>query len=236
MNQEKLQYFKHKLLQEKQNIRQSIADMEDRGMDTSLGDSISELSTYDQHPGDVGSEMFERSKDFALREYDRINLEAIDDALLRMENGKYGYCDTCGEEIAQERLEAIPFTTICKRCKEEKEEHKMSLRPVEEDVLEPPFERTYNDGTSDVGFDGEDSWQAVAHWQEDAPESEAGSYYGPEDMETEQTGAVEEVEDIPYEVGDDGVIYQNFTGMDDESSPAEKIDVGIEHREPRGSG
>lgn len=233
MNQKKLQYFKQKLLLEKEEIRNSISRMEKGGLEMALEDSISELSTYDQHPGDVGSEMFERSKDLALREADRIKLEAIDDALLRMHNGKYGLCDTCGKEISMERLEAIPYTTVCKDCKEKRETHpKKSVRPVEEDVLEAPFERTFNDGTSDVMFDGEDSWQTVAHWQENAPEAEAGAYYGPEDMEAENIGSVEEVDDIPYEVGDDGVIYENFTGVDDESSPAEKIDVGYQHRGP----
>ncbi len=218
-------------------MRDSVSAIEEGGLEMALEDSISELSSYDQHPGDIGSEVFERSKDMALREADYINLEAIDDALLRMKNGKYGFCDTCGQEIPLERLEVIPFTTICKECKEIRESNpRNSIRPVEEDVLAPPFARTYNDRTGDVGFDGEDSWQSVAHWQEDTPESEAGSYYGPQDMETEQNGPVEEVDDIPYEVGDDGIIYQNFTGMDDESAPAEKIDVGIEHREPRGSG
>lgn len=236
MDQEKLQYFKQKLLKEKADIRNSISTMEEEGLGMALEDSISELSTYDQHPGDVGTEMFERSKDLALREADRIELEAIDDALLRIENGKYGYCDTCGKEIPVERLEVIPYTTICKDCKEKRESYpKNSIRPVEEDVLEAPFERTFNDGTGDVMFDGEDSWQAVACRQENAPEAEAGAYYGPSDMETEHIGAVEEVEDIPYEIGDDGVIYENFTGMDDESSPGEKIDVGIEHREVDGS-
>lgn len=224
-------------MKEKQQLRESVASIEEGGLNEALEDSISELSTYDQHPGDIGSEVFERSKDMSLREADRIKLEAVDDALMRMENGKYGYCDTCGREIAPERLEAIPYTTICKECKEKKESGPdSSVRPVEEDVLEPPFERSFNDRTGDVMFDGEDSWQTVARWQENAPEAEAGSYFGPGDMETEQTGKVEEVDDIPYEVGDDGIIYENFTGMDDESSPGEKVDVGIEHSESRGSG
>lgn len=227
-----MQYFKQRLLKEKEDLRKSISSIEKDRLDVALEDSTGELSTYDQHPADVGSEIFERSKDLALREADRIKLETIDDALMRIENGKYGVCDTCGKEISAERLEALPYTTICKECKENWERRsKMSVRPVEEDVLNPPFERSFNDGTSEIMFDGEDSWQTVAHWQENAPETGIGSYYGSGDMEAEDIGYVEEVDNIPYEVGDDGQIYKNFKGRDDESSPAEQIDVGIEHTE-----
>jgi hypothetical protein len=43
----------------------------------------------------------------------------------------------------------------------------------------------------------------------------------------EDRGSVDEVDNIPYEVGEDGVFYKNFRGVDDESSPEKKIDVGV---------
>lgn len=211
MDQKQLQYFKQKLLKERASREDSVFNLEENGLSLSFAGAISELSTYDQHPGDVGTEMFERSKDIALRGATCSEIKAIDDALLRVDNGKYGYCETCGNEIDKERLEAIPFTTVCKVCKEEEEsQFTGKARPVEEDVLEPPFARTFNDGTGDVMFDGEDSWQAVARWQEDAPMSGAGSYYGPLDMDNEHIGVVERVEGIPCQVGEDGVIYEEF--------------------------
>ncbi|NBZ86150.1 TraR/DksA family transcriptional regulator [Stagnihabitans tardus] len=43
-------------------------------------------------------------------------LRAISAALARIEAGDYGFCQTCGAEIAQARLDAVPFTPFCKDC------------------------------------------------------------------------------------------------------------------------
>jgi RNA polymerase-binding transcription factor DksA len=43
-------------------------------------------------------------------------LEQIDHALLKLERNVYGKCETCHDEIANERLEALPFTAYCKNC------------------------------------------------------------------------------------------------------------------------
>lgn len=47
--------------------------------------------------------------------YERL-IEDLADALTRAEAGLYGLCEVCGEPIAAERLEALPFTTLCIRC------------------------------------------------------------------------------------------------------------------------
>jgi DnaK suppressor protein len=51
----------------------------------------------------------------------RAELDAIDRALLRIEEGDYGRCEDCGELIPVERLEALPTTTTCVQCSEERE-------------------------------------------------------------------------------------------------------------------
>jgi len=48
-------------------------------------------------------------------------LKAIDDALERMRNGTYGICEVCGKEIEEERLEAVPWTTLCIQHAKEQE-------------------------------------------------------------------------------------------------------------------
>ncbi|MEW5899713.1 MAG: conjugal transfer protein TraR, partial [Bacillota bacterium] len=62
-----------------------------------------------------------------------------------------------------------------------------------------------------------------------AEQADAGAYYGESELTIEDRGYVEEVENIPYEIGDDGVIYRSFRGFDNERAPTERIDVGIEH-------
>jgi DnaK suppressor protein len=48
-------------------------------------------------------------------------LYKINEALARLEDGTYGYCFECGEEIAQQRLRALPFALRCKDCEEARE-------------------------------------------------------------------------------------------------------------------
>ena len=53
-----------------------------------------------------------------LRQTDAKILQAIDEALLRIDKGAFGLCRDCGEPIAEARLNAIPWTRVCITCKE----------------------------------------------------------------------------------------------------------------------
>lgn len=231
MRREQMEVFRQRLLQEREKLSERI-DFIDQGLMESMEDSLSELSTYDNHPADIGSEMFERSKDFSLRESAMITTAVVDQALERIDEGAYGVCEVCGKNIDMERLDAIPSTTLCRKCKEAQEKipHR-DKRPAEEDVLGKPFARTFTDATGAIIYDGEDAWQDVARYSETTDEwSRGGSYYGYSEFDiVDDRGAVEEVDNIPYEVGDDGVFYKNFRGVDDEGTPTEIIDVGMQH-------
>lgn len=53
-----------------------------------------------------------------LKQTDAKILQAIDEALVRIDKGAYGVCRDCGEPIAEPRLNAIPWTRVCISCKE----------------------------------------------------------------------------------------------------------------------
>ena len=53
-----------------------------------------------------------------LKQTDAKILQAIDEALMRIEKGSFGVCKDCGEPIAEARLNAIPWTRVCITCKE----------------------------------------------------------------------------------------------------------------------
>ena len=53
-----------------------------------------------------------------LKQTDAKILQAIDEALMRIEKGTFGICSDCGEPIAEARLNAIPWTRVCITCKE----------------------------------------------------------------------------------------------------------------------
>jgi RNA polymerase-binding transcription factor DksA len=91
----------------------------DRETETGIGSesenaSISELASNDQHQGDIGTETFEREKDFSLLEQLESEINDLDAALRKIDEGTYGRCEVCGREIEPERLEAMPGTRTCR--------------------------------------------------------------------------------------------------------------------------
>lgn len=89
------------------------------GLDEEQSESSGELADYDQHPGDMGTETFERTKELAVRDQLEAQLADVDAALARIEAGEYGRCEACGKEIEPERLEARPATRYCLEHQEE---------------------------------------------------------------------------------------------------------------------
>ncbi|HYP22361.1 MAG TPA: TraR/DksA C4-type zinc finger protein [Actinomycetota bacterium] len=86
--------------------------IDDPGVETQE-DSLSELTTADQHPADVGSETFERTKNLSLQEDVDGRLADVDRALEKLDAGTFGTCETCGNPIPDERLEAVPGARYC---------------------------------------------------------------------------------------------------------------------------
>src|SRR5690625_463671 len=77
------------------------------GLQSAMRDTTGELSSYDNHPADMGTELFERGKDIALNEHAEKELEEINSALHALDEGTYGICTICGTDIPFERLEAV---------------------------------------------------------------------------------------------------------------------------------
>jgi len=65
----------------------------------------------------------DRDRELALMlaDREREKLTRVDDALKRIENGTYGICESCEEEIDRDRLAAMPFTKLCLSCQEDLE-------------------------------------------------------------------------------------------------------------------
>ena len=72
--------------------------------------------------GDQASAEIDRNFMLKLKGRERKLLAKIDEAIEKIDNGTYGICEGCGEEINLKRLEARPVTTMCIECKTEQEE------------------------------------------------------------------------------------------------------------------
>jgi DnaK suppressor protein len=72
-------------------------------------------------PGETAEVDIQEDIEFALIQMKAETLNKINEALARLEEGTYGHCFECGEEIAQPRLRALPFAVRCKDCEEARE-------------------------------------------------------------------------------------------------------------------
>lgn len=87
--------------------------------------TISEMTDHSDNypdPTDRAAAESDRSFELRIRDRERKLLNKIKEADERIDNGTYGICDECGDEIASERLEARPVTTYCIECKTRQEQ------------------------------------------------------------------------------------------------------------------
>ncbi|MFO7274772.1 MAG: TraR/DksA C4-type zinc finger protein, partial [Bacillota bacterium] len=103
-----IEALRQMLLEERAAYQRQVAMIEETSLGTSQRELLQEDSMVDNHPADLGTETFERSKDVGLRRLLLRRIHEIDDALERMAAGTYGICEECGQPIDPERLKAFP--------------------------------------------------------------------------------------------------------------------------------
>jgi RNA polymerase-binding transcription factor DksA len=94
-----------------EGVRDAFAD--EHLHDESESESLSELSHFGQHQADTGTETFEREKDLSILERVEAELNDVEHALSRLDEGTYGLCEACSQPIGDARLEAIPTARFC---------------------------------------------------------------------------------------------------------------------------
>ena len=83
---------------------------------------MSDLKENMPDPADRATLESDRNFTLRIRDRERKLIGKIKDALERIENKTYGICESCGEEISQDRLKARPVTTLCINCKKRQED------------------------------------------------------------------------------------------------------------------
>lgn len=104
--------FRARLEEERQRVLDAIDNIH-RENPGSLGDEADEPTYSDNHPGDVATITFDREMATTLEDNSSHVLAEIDGALARIEAGTFGACEACGEPVGEERLEALPWATLC---------------------------------------------------------------------------------------------------------------------------
>lgn len=104
---------KELLGKETERVQRIIGEVRGGLGETSENEELAELSDNDQHPADTGTETFEREKDLSLLDSLERELRDLEAALERIDDGSYGTCEACGEQIDVARLEARPAARFC---------------------------------------------------------------------------------------------------------------------------
>jgi RNA polymerase-binding protein DksA len=111
--------FRERLLDERARVQEALDYLHEEN--SGLMEDEREEIPSDNHPADVATSTVNREIDYTLEENEERMLAAIDAALQRIEDGSFGTCRDCNQQIAIERLEALPYTTQCIDCKRREE-------------------------------------------------------------------------------------------------------------------
>ncbi len=108
MNSKQLAHFKKMLEEMKRGLSQDI----DRTVHT-----MQDEATIFADPNDRASQESDMSLELRNRDRERKLIKKIDETIVKIDAGEYGYCESCGVEIGLKRLEARPTATLCIDCK-----------------------------------------------------------------------------------------------------------------------
>jgi DnaK suppressor protein len=125
MPKKQLQHFEKRLLEERKRVLKELGHHSDTlgpNGEASDGDS----SSYSFHMADQGTDAMEREKAFLFASKEGRFLWHLDQALRRLYKAPemFGKCHQCGDEIAFERLDALPNARYCIACKQREEDSK----------------------------------------------------------------------------------------------------------------
>jgi DnaK suppressor protein len=113
MNEKQLLKFKAQLEEMKSKIM------------TDVEQTLSDMTTQNGNipdPNDRATVESDRNFELRIRDRERKLMNKVEEALGRIDDGSYGVCDGCGEEIAEKRLEARPVAKFCIDCKTKQEQ------------------------------------------------------------------------------------------------------------------
>ena len=119
MKKKDLDRFKKMMQERKVEILEQVKDTKEQGMGVDAAELADEV--------DLASSEADQSLNMRLRDRERVLLRKIEKAIKKIEQGEFGICESCGEEIGAKRLEARPVTDLCINCKEEQEKVEKSF-------------------------------------------------------------------------------------------------------------
>ncbi len=121
LSKEELDQIKERLMQRKRELLKDIAEILEKEAKEEYQDIIDAI----REEGDIAAAELQESTILAIAEIKAREVEQIDAAIERIEQGEYGICIECGDWITPARLEVMPYALRCRECQERIE--KLSL-------------------------------------------------------------------------------------------------------------
>ena len=113
MDQKRLKGFRERLLQKKREILEAFRKNKNDGMEAD-GEATQDIA-------DKAANSYTKEFLFSLSSTERDLLQMVDQALLRIDERRFGVCAVCEEEMNLKRLEAVPWARLCLSCQQKQE-------------------------------------------------------------------------------------------------------------------
>ncbi|MFO8053137.1 MAG: TraR/DksA family transcriptional regulator [Candidatus Omnitrophota bacterium] len=117
-----LNAYRGKLLDLKDDLMKQIQEISDESLRKSQQEASGDISAYSLHLADRASDSYERDFNLGLVSSERRIVMEIDEALKRIDDNEYGFCQMCKKPIAKRRLDAIPYARYGTKCQKKIEE------------------------------------------------------------------------------------------------------------------
>lgn len=159
------EHLRKQLEERKREIEERLLKGGNFGMNRGFASDMAsgELSQYDNHPADSGTELYEREKDLALLGHLKEELSDIQYSIKQMEKGTYGICEKTGQQISSERLSALPTARTI--AEDSPNEDVSTDRPIEEEVIEQ-MENDYGLNRTHPHYNEQDAYEQVASFNQ----------------------------------------------------------------------
>lgn len=206
MNDDFLKRMKDELEKQKRIVENRLeAMMRNRaGGETEI--DFTELSFYDNHPAELATDLQIKGIDNALAVHEKELLGDIQQAINKIEDGKYGKCELCGQEIGEERLSVIPYAKLCINCENDRSLKLQFIarhdRPVEEKVWDSPMGRKYLNKREDDEYEGIDQFNDLMKYGSADSPQDLGGYHDYDEFytnEIDNQGIVDDMDKISNE-------------------------------------
>ena len=116
-----LKDFRKLILKKKDEVLDDLKHITDDTLKKSQKEASGDISGYTYHMADVATDNYDREFSLGLASNERKALYELDDALKRIEDGTFGFCNDCKGTITKIRLKAVPSARLCIKCQKKRE-------------------------------------------------------------------------------------------------------------------